>query len=65
MCESAVYLMDDEERTMIMPEAARVIITDEGVVCVDTLGERRLVENAELHEANLIKHEIILKRRRS
>ena len=64
MCESAVFLLDGEERTMIMPEAARVLITGDGVVCIDTLGERRLVEDAELHEANLIKHEIILRRRR-
>lgn len=65
MCESAVYLLSGEERTMIMREAARVIITDEGVVCVDTLGGRKLVEDAELHEANLIRHEILLKRRQS
>ena len=64
MCESTVFLLDGEERTMIMPEAARVLITDDGVVCIDTLGERRLVEDAELHEANLIKHEILLRRRR-
>ncbi|UCE45070.1 MAG: CooT family nickel-binding protein [Methanobacteriota archaeon] len=65
MCESTVFLLDGEERTMIMPEAARVLITEEGVVCVDTLGERRVVEGAELHEANLIKHEILLRRRRN
>ncbi|MDH3364722.1 MAG: CooT family nickel-binding protein [Thermoplasmata archaeon] len=65
MCESAVYLLEGEERTLIMPEAARVLITEEGVVCVDLLGERRTVEGAELHEANLIKHEILLKRRES
>ena len=65
MCESTVYLLDDDERTMIMPEAARIMVTEQGVVCVDTLGGQRLVEGAELHEANLIKHEIILKRRRS
>lgn len=50
---------------MIMREAARVLITDDGVVCVDVLGERKLVEGAELHEANLIRHEILLKRRQS
>lgn len=65
MCESAVYLLNGEARTTIMREAARVLITDEGVVCVDTLGERRLVEGAEMHEANLVRHEILLKRRQS
>ena len=65
MCESTVYLLDDDGRTMIMPEAARITVTEQGVICVDTLGGQRLVEDADLHEANLIKHEIILKRRRS
>lgn len=63
MCESAVYLLEGEERMLVMSEAARVLITGEGVVCVDVLGEKRTVEGAVLHEANLIKHEILLKRR--
>ncbi len=65
MCESAVYLLEGEERALIMAEAARLLITDDGVVCVDVLGERKTVEGAVLHEANLIKHEILLRRRQS
>ncbi len=61
MCESAVYLVNGEERSLVMREAAKVLIVPEGVVCVDTLGERRLVEGAVLHEANLVKHEILLR----
>ena len=61
MCESAVYLVSGDERSLVMKEAAKVLIVPEGVVCVDTLGERKLVEGAALHEANLIKHEILLK----
>lgn len=65
MCESAVYLVSADQRTLVMQEAAKVMIVPEGVICVDTLGERKLVEGAVLHEANLIKHEILLKRRQS
>ncbi len=61
MCESAVYLVNGEERSLVMREAAKLLIVPEGVVCVDTLGERRLVEGAVLHEANLVKHEILLR----
>ncbi|UCE92340.1 MAG: CooT family nickel-binding protein [Methanobacteriota archaeon] len=61
MCESAVYLVSGDERTLVMQEAAKVMIVPEGVVCLDTLGERKLVEGAVLDEANLVKHEILLK----
>lgn len=61
MCESTVYLVSGDERRLVMQEAAKVMIVPEGVVCVDTLGERELVEGAVLDEANLIKHEILLK----
>ena len=61
MCESAVYLVNGDERKLVMQEAAKVMIVPEGVVCVDTLGERKLVEGAVLDVANLVKHEILLK----
>lgn len=63
MCESAVYLVKGSERTLVMAEAARLLISEKGVTCVDTLGERKLVPGAELFEANLVKHEILLRPR--
>lgn len=63
MCESAVYLVKGTERTLVMKEAARIIVTSQGVVCVDTLGGRTAVDGAELVEANLLKHEIVLQMR--
>ncbi len=65
MCESAVYMIRGEVRLLVMQEAAKVVITDEGAVVVDALGERKIVEDADLLEANLIKHEILLKPRSS
>lgn len=63
MCESAVYLVKGSERTLVMQEAAKVLVTTDGVVCIDTLGERRTVPGAELAEADLMKHEITLRPR--
>jgi predicted RNA-binding protein len=65
MCESAVYLIRGEIKSLVMQEAAKVVITDEGAVVVDALGERTVVKDADLLEANLIKHEILLKQRQS
>ncbi|MCJ7607394.1 MAG: CooT family nickel-binding protein [Thermoplasmata archaeon] len=63
MCESAVFVMSDGERTLVMQEAARMMVTDEGVWVFDTLGSSKLVRNAEISEANLIRHEVVLKLR--
>ena len=63
MCESAVYLIRGEVKTLVMQEAAKVAITDEGAVVIDALGERMIVKDADLLEANLIKHEILLRPR--
>lgn len=63
MCESAVYLIRGEIKTLVMKEAAKVVITDEGAVVVDAVGEREVVKDADLLEANLINHEILLKPR--
>ncbi len=65
MCESAVYLIRGEVKTLVMQEAAKVVITDEGAVVVDAMGERQIVKDADLLEANLIKHEILLRPRQS
>ena len=63
MCESAVYLMEEGDRRLVMREAARISVVPEGVVCIGILGEEELVEDAELVEANLVRHEIVLRRR--
>lgn len=46
-----------------MSEAARIIVDGNNVTCIDALGERHVVADARLTEANLLKHEIILKPR--
>lgn len=60
MCESSVYLVNGSMRTLVMPEAARILVTGEGVVCFDIAGGRKTVEGAVLAEADLMRHQIIL-----
>ena len=63
MCESTVYLLKGSEKVLIMSEVARIIVNGDSVTCIDVLGERRVVTDARLTEANLLNHEIILKPR--
>jgi len=63
MCESAVFILKGSEKTMVMPEAARILVSGDSVICIDTLGERKVIENARIAEANLLNHEILLRPR--
>jgi predicted RNA-binding protein len=47
-----------------MTDVARIVVTDAGVTCVNTIGDRTTVQDAELAEANLVRHEIILRPRK-
>jgi predicted RNA-binding protein len=49
------------EKTLVMSEAARIIVSGDSVTCIDALGERHVMEDVRLTEANLLSHEIILK----
>ena len=63
MCESAIYLVEGSEKTLIMAEAARVFADGSTITCANAFGERNVVEDAEIAEANLVRHEIILRKR--
>lgn len=63
MCESAVYLVSGSGRRLVMGEAARISIVPEGVRCMDIMGVEELVADAELYEANLVRHEVLLRKR--
>ncbi len=55
--------MKGSERVLIMSEAARIIVNNDGITCIDMLGERKEVPQVKIVDANLVKHEIILKPR--
>jgi len=61
MCESSVFLVRGSRRELVMDEVAKVIVEGKKVVCVNALGERRTLEGSEIAEANLLKHEILLR----
>ena len=61
MCESAVYLLNGSDKTLIMPEAARIIVSNDSVICIDMFGGRKEVHRVRIADANLVKHEIMLK----
>jgi len=63
VCESSVYLVKGNEKTLVMQEAARLQIFEGGVVCVSALGDRLELADVEIADANLIKHEIVLRPR--
>lgn len=65
MCESAVYLVKGSEKLLVMPEAARVLVSGNDITCVDTLGDMKTLKDVELSEANLVRHEIILRPRKA
>jgi predicted RNA-binding protein len=54
-------MLKGSERTLVMKEAARVIVDGQNIICIDTFGARETVSGARIHEANLVKHEIMLK----
>lgn len=63
MCESSVYMLKGAEKSLVMKEAARIQVFEGGVVCVSALGERLQLADVEIADANLLKHEIILRPR--
>lgn len=65
MCESAVYLVKGSEKLLVMDEAARVLVSGNDITCIDTLGDMKTIKDVELAEANLVRHEIILRPRKA
>ncbi len=63
MCESTVYLEENNERTEVMADVAKITVLEDKIVCRDILGETREVPNARIKEANLVDHAIILEKK--
>lgn len=61
MCESSVYLLRGDEKTLVMKEAGRLTVHGDGIVCVSVLGERLELADVEIADANLVRHEIVLR----
>lgn len=63
MCESSVYLLKDGQKSLVMSEAGRLMVHEGGVVCVSVLGERLELADVEIADANLVRHELVLRPR--
>ncbi len=64
MCESAVYTVKGSVRTLVMQETARILVDGRRITCVDNLGMTKTVDGFEIAEANLIRHEVLLRERK-
>ena len=62
MCESTVFLEDEGGAHEAMKEVARIIMDGKNAVCTDILGERVVLKNVKLKEANLLSHGIVFVR---
>jgi predicted RNA-binding protein len=62
MCESTVFLEDEDGAHEAMKDVARIIIEGKDAVCTDILGERIVLKDVRLKEANLLSHGIVFVR---
>jgi predicted RNA-binding protein len=62
MCESTVFLEDEDGAHEAMKDVTRIIIEGKDAVCTDIIGERIVLKNVRLKEANLLSHGIVFVR---
>lgn len=62
MCESSVFLEEKDKVREVMKDVTRIIMDGHNAICVNIIGERMILENVELKEANLLSHGIVFKR---
>jgi predicted RNA-binding protein len=62
MCESNAYLLEQGERKEVMRDVARILVSGNQVTLIGLLGERTVLNDVRLVEANLIAHAMIFER---
>jgi predicted RNA-binding protein len=62
MCESNAYLLEQGERKEVMRDVARILIKENQATLIGLLGERTVLHDVRLVEANLIAHAMIFER---
>jgi len=62
MCESSVFLEDDSGAKKVMEDVARITMEGRKAICVSVVGERMVLENVALKEANFLSHGIVFER---
>jgi predicted RNA-binding protein len=64
MCESTVYVLKGEKRSMFMNDVAKIDVCGKNFFCQDILGEGKILEGVVLAGINLVGHEIIFENAR-
>ena len=62
MCESKVFLLRDGEREKVMDDVVRMEVEADGVRVFDIIGNEKFVEGARVSFADLLGHQILLKK---
>ncbi len=62
MCESSVFLEDGSGAKKVMEDVAHITMDGKNAVCVSIVGERMVLENVALREANFLSHGIVFQR---
>ncbi len=62
MCESAVFLEENDSVREIMRDVTRVVMQGTDAVLTNIVGERLVLENVVLKEANFLSHGMVFKR---
>ncbi len=60
MCEANAYLMEGDERKLIMEAVDTIEPTEDGVTLVNIFGEQKFLK-ARIHSLSLVDHKVFLK----
>jgi predicted RNA-binding protein len=63
MCESTVFLEESGVVKEVMKDVSRIVINGEEAVFTDILGQRLVLNDVTLKEANLMSHGIVFVRK--
>jgi predicted RNA-binding protein len=63
MCESTVFIEEGGAIREVMRDVTRIVMNGSQAVCVNIVGERAVLEDVVLKEANLLSHGIVFKKK--
>ena len=63
MCESTVFLGDAGSVKEVMKDVTRIMMEGGNAVCINIVGERLVLTDVELKEANLLSHGIVFRKK--
>ena len=64
MCESKVYIPEKEKKKLVMEEAAKIAVGGDNIKVYGILGNLVEVDDCEIDVIDLMKHEIVLKKKK-